>query len=55
MGPELTETATGKVMLQRQDAKLLTQKHQTVKRQFTVKRADSSNMPQKSNIRRCMQ
>ena len=31
------------------------QKHQTVKRQFTVKRANSNNMPQKSNIRRYMQ
>ena len=35
--------------------KASTQKHQRVKRQFTVKRVDSNNMPQKLNIRRCMQ
>ena len=54
MGTTITETVIGKVMLQRHNAKLPILKHQTVKRKFTVKRADSNNMPQKSSIRRCM-
>ena len=47
MGPRLSETKHKKRDIAEARCKTPIQKHQTIQRQFTVKKADSSNMSQK--------